>query len=75
MVTIKTVSNRLEAEIIKSLLASHGIDALVFADDQGGMQPALSAIHGVELRVQERDAYRARAILSDLAEAAENDGG
>jgi hypothetical protein len=64
--TIKTFNSRQEAEIVKSLLASWGIDALILADDQGGLQPALSFTRGVDLKVHDDDAKIAVKILDDV---------
>ncbi len=67
MVTIKTYSNRLEAELAKSKLASFGIDAMVSADDAGGIYPTPFAYRaGVERIVREEDTQRAVDLLKEL---------
>jgi hypothetical protein len=68
MVTIKVVGSRPEAEIIKSILEANGIPVLIFADDQGGMRPSMSFAQGVEIKVNDIDAYKARDILSNMEE-------
>jgi len=66
MITLRTFSSRVEAEALKSLLAAHGIDALILADDQGGMYPSFSFLFGVDLKVHDRDLRRAKEILEEL---------
>ena len=63
MPDIKVFRNRLEAETAKSLLESHGIGAMVSADDCGGLRPDLSLASGVRLVVGEEQVARALAIL------------
>lgn len=56
--------SRSMAELTRSYLADHGIDAEVVADDAGGSAPHLShATGGVYLAVGEEDAHRARQLL------------
>lgn len=52
-ITIQTFSNRIEAEIVKGLLESNNIRAIICADDAGGMRPApLQYVAGVDLKVE-----------------------
>lgn len=64
LVCIKTCNNRIEAEMDKSLLESEGIQAMVSADDAGGLRPDLLwATGGVRLLVKQEDAERASELL------------
>ena len=64
LVCIKTCNNRIEAEMDKSFLESEGIQAMISADDAGGLRPDLLwATGGVRLLVKQEDAERASAIL------------
>jgi len=64
LVVVHTFNNRSEADLAKSALEAAGIDAMVQADDGGGMRPAMawagSAIH---ILVRTEDAETAREIL------------
>lgn len=63
-VTVKTFTRRTEAEMAKGLLATNGINSLIMADDAGGMGPyPMAYTFGVELKVVEKDAVKARKIL------------
>jgi len=64
-IKIITFSSRHEAELAKSLLSVNGINAVVFGDDYGGIQPALSFSTGVQLMVKEEDVEEATGILHD----------
>jgi hypothetical protein len=56
-----------EAEMAKSVLESAEIDAVILADDAGGMRPHLAwASGGYKLLVREEDAAAARAALIPL---------
>lgn len=64
LVTLKTFSTRIEAEIAKSTLEAAGIKAMVSADDAGGMLPTPFAYtSGAELTIREQDREKAKAIL------------
>ena len=62
-VVIETFSSRAVAELAAGLLESEGIEALVMADDAGGLYPMLQFIRGVRLLVAKEDAAQAREIL------------
>lgn len=65
-VTVHTFPSRIEAELAKSLLESHEVNSIVMADDAGGMRPyPMSYSYGVELKVSEEDAEKARSILQN----------
>jgi hypothetical protein len=56
-----TYSNRSDAEVAKARLADREIDAVIVADD---VHPPFQLTEGVELRVLEGEAERARQVLS-----------
>ncbi len=62
-IEVKVFSNRIEADIAKSLLESEGIPTLIKADDQGGMRPQLAFSGGVKLFVMQKDAEEAKRLL------------
>jgi hypothetical protein len=65
LVNIKTYYNRHEAELAKGFLSVNGINAVVFGDDYGGIQPGLSFSIGVKLLVKEEDVEKAKEILQE----------
>ena len=67
LIKIKAFPNRHEAELAKGLLAEKGIEALVSADDCGGMRHHLSFGMGrVQLLVKKEDVEKAQEILKVL---------
>lgn len=64
-IKIITFSSWHEAELAKGFLSVKGINAVVFGDDYGGIQPGLSFSTGVKLLVKEEDAEKAKGILHD----------
>ena len=64
LVFIRAFTGRLEAEQAQAYLVGQGIDAMVMADDGGGMYAGLSlGRKGVRLLVRNEDADRAREAL------------
>ena len=64
LVVVHTFSSRPEADIAASALEAAGIDAMIRADDGGGMRPAMAwAGVGFEVIVRESDLEAAREIL------------
>lgn len=55
--------SRPDAEVVAAVLRGHGIDALVTGDDVGSLDGALAFSNGIEVRVLDRDAARARDLL------------
>jgi predicted Fe-Mo cluster-binding NifX family protein len=55
-------ASRQEAELIVGMLKSHGVKAVVSADDAGGVDLALQA-QGVRVLVPEADVSRAQKLL------------
>lgn len=62
-VPVAVVSSRAEAELIVGLLSSHGLRAVVVADDVGGQEPQLQ-LEGVRVLVAPADAALARRLLA-----------
>lgn len=65
LVVVQTYSNEINAEIVKQKLASHGIDALISKDDDGGMLPSLQQTMSVKLEVLESNQSKALKILNE----------
>jgi hypothetical protein len=64
LVVVHTFNNRPDADLAKSALEAAGIDAMVQADDGGGMRPAIAwAGSGMQILVRAEDAEVAREIL------------
>jgi hypothetical protein len=62
---LATYSNRQDAEVAKARLAEREIDAFIVADD---IHPPFQLTEGVELRVLEGEADRARHVLEEKTE-------
>lgn len=58
---LKRFSTRAEAEVVRALLESHGIEARIGAED--GVYPPLGLQFGVSLLVKEEDLPDARRLL------------
>jgi hypothetical protein len=64
LVVVRTYSYRHEAELARSALEAHGIEAMIEADDCGGQRPLIGAIlGGVKLVVRRSDESRAKKFL------------
>lgn len=63
---LKMFSNEIEARMAQELLQKSGVEAFVFKDDVGGMEPQLQLTAGVRLLVSGVDAGRAHQILETL---------
>jgi hypothetical protein len=62
-VPVAVVDSRAEAELIVGLLGSHGLRAVVSADDAGGQYPQLQR-DGVRVLVAPSDEAPARRLLA-----------
>ena len=63
LVTVWVYSTRSDADIARARLAADGIDALVMADDEGGLNPGFFDRYGVRVVVRADRADTARAAL------------
>jgi len=63
LVAVGSYLNRIDAEIAQGALEAADIEALVTADDAGGLQPGLWMGEGVRVLVRAEDAERAKEIL------------
>ena len=68
-VSVAVVSSRTEAELIVGLLQSHGLWAVVAADDAGGQEPQLQ-LDGVRVLVSRADEDTARQLLATADDTA-----
>jgi hypothetical protein len=62
-VPVAVASSRIEAELIAGMLRSHGVRAIVLADDAGGLEPQLQ-FEGVRVLVAPSDADSARQLIA-----------
>jgi len=62
-VSVAVVASRTEAELIVGMLRSHGLSAVLVADDAGGQYPQLQ-IEGVRVLVALSDEASARRLLA-----------
>jgi hypothetical protein len=69
---LTVVGSRIEAELIVGMLRSHGLRAIVVADDAGGLRPDLQA-RGVRVLVHPSDEASARRLLA-IAEDSDKRG-
>lgn len=65
-VVLATYPSRHEAELVRGLLASEGVETALLADDCGTMSPMLQFTLGVRLLVDPADLERARLLLEDF---------
>jgi len=61
-VPVAVAGSRIEAELIAGMLRSHGVRAVVLADDAGGLEPQLQ-FEGVRVLVAPSDAASARELI------------
>ena len=71
LVVVGTFNTRPEADLAKSALEAAGIDAVVAADDAGGVQPGLWEGQGVAVLVDRDDEQDSREVLTADASPAE----
>jgi hypothetical protein len=64
-ITVRTYQVEYEAELARAVLEAHGIDAVVLADNAGGMLPMLQPLFRIRLVVRGEDAEEAREILDE----------
>lgn len=66
LVAVGTYPNKIDADLAQSALEAAEIEAIVTADDAGGLQPGLWVGEGVRVLVRAEDAERAKEILSGI---------
>jgi putative signal transducing protein len=67
LVVVAEYSNRIEAELAQGALEAADIDAIVSADDAGGVQPGLWGGEGVKVLVRAEDLDEAKKVLNPLS--------
>jgi hypothetical protein len=60
---LRVFINEIDARMAQQLLQSSGVNAFVFKDDGGGMEPHLQRTIGVRLLVDRGQVERAQQIL------------
>ncbi|MCK5287871.1 MAG: DUF2007 domain-containing protein [Candidatus Omnitrophica bacterium] len=66
LVVVRTFLQKAEAELVKGLLVSNGVEAVISSDDLGGYRPHLTyGMKNVELLVRKEDLLKAKGILLD----------
>jgi hypothetical protein len=73
-VCVAVVGSRIEAELLAGILRSHGLKAVVSADDAGGQYPQMQ-IDGVRVLVAPSDEASAHRLLAATDDLAEPNGG
>jgi hypothetical protein len=68
-VPVALAGSRVEAELIVGMLRSHGVRAVVSADDVGGLEPQLQ-LQGVRVLVTPSDEAAARELIASGADDA-----
>ncbi|MEA3501717.1 MAG: Mov34/MPN/PAD-1 family protein [Actinomycetota bacterium] len=63
LVTVSVYPTRSDAEIVRARLISDGIEAIVIADDEGGLNPGFYSRYGVRVVVASEDLTDARESL------------
>jgi len=66
VVVLKTFSNEIEAGMAQQVLQEGGVNAFIFKDDAGGMEPHLQRTSGVRLLVNRVDGERAHQLLEAI---------
>ena len=66
VVVIRVLSSEIEAGIAQQVLQNGGVNAFIFKDDAGGMEPHLQRTSGVRLLVNRVDAESAHQILEAM---------
>ena len=63
LATVAVYPVRSDAEIVRARLASEGVEALVIADDEGGLNPGFYAHYGIRVVVAAADLAAAYEVL------------
>jgi len=62
MTTVATFSTRYQAEHAAGFLRNNRVDAIIWSDDAGGLNPAIGFIESFEVRVRDEDEELAREL-------------
>jgi hypothetical protein len=65
LVTVATYPNKIDAELAQGALNAAEIEAIVIADDAGGLQPGFWVGEGVRVLVRAEDVERAKEVLNE----------
>jgi hypothetical protein len=65
LVAVGSYLNKIDAELAQGALEAADIDAIVSADDAGGLEPGLWVAEGVRVLVRAEDVERAKKILNE----------
>lgn len=68
LITFRTFSNHMEADLAKSLLEAFGVESITSSDDCAGQRPHMSLTDGVRLIIRDEDRERAEEIFTVQAE-------
>ena len=66
VVVLKVFNNEIDAAMAQEALQRAGVNAFVFKDDAGGMEPHLQRTNGVRLIVNRAEAEQAHQLLTTL---------
>lgn len=73
LMVARIYSYRVEAELARSALEAHGIEAMIEADDCGGQRPLMGANVGVKLMIRRSDISEAMKVLDLTSESFHDD--
>lgn len=66
MTTVATFTTRFQAEHAVGFLRNNRVEAIIWSDDAGGLNPAIGFVEAFEVRVRDDDEDLARELLSDF---------
>ena len=69
LVEAVSVGSTVEAQLIVGMLDANGIDAIVSADDVGGLEPQLQLTGGVRVLVPVESLDEAQALIAEARDA------
>jgi len=74
LVTIKSFSSEIQAEVIANKLRAYGIEPFISKDDCGGVDPMMHIASGVHLMVQQKDTQNAISLIEESEYIGKNSG-
>ncbi len=66
MKTVAAFPDRVRAEHALGFLRNNRVDAIIWSDDAGGLNPAIGFVESYQLRVRDEDVGLAEELLSDF---------